>query len=181
MKSALFLVKKAPARAVPAYDVVCEGSTGNVVAMLPQVWAVGEAVEAPRPKRPEPRAELAFYRKYTEALLRRYLRMSTETGRVPSLLGKEMFRGNVSHYRVDGFEDVVVFCMDVEKCLARLTAFEQDMIRRISLQQYTQSETAAALGYSLRHVVTHYGKALDSLTRLFLDRDLLGSIRKRCQ
>ena len=37
-----------------------------------------------------------FYRKYTEAMLRRYMTMSMEAGRVPSLLGREMFRGNVT-------------------------------------------------------------------------------------
>ena len=34
--------------------------------------------------------EMAFYRKYTEAMLRRYMQMSTESGRVPSLLGREL-------------------------------------------------------------------------------------------
>ena len=38
-----------------------------------------------RPKAPEP--QLAFYRKYTEAMLRRYLTMSMEAGRVPSRAG----------------------------------------------------------------------------------------------
>lgn len=187
MSAALILLKKAPARALPEYGVVREGTTGSVVAMLPRVWAVGEteadAVEPAAPvvaATPAPRAELAFYRKYTEALLRRYLRMSTETGRVPSLLGRELFRGNVSHYRVNSFEDVVLFCMDVEKCLARLNAEEKDLVRRISLQQYTQGETAAMLGFSLRHVVMHYGLALDRLTKLFLERKLLEPL-KGCQ
>lgn len=184
MTTGLVLVKKAPMKAAVQYDVVREGSTGKVVSMLPRVWAVGqeEAAELPVQSAPKlrPVEGLAFYRKYTEALLRRYLRMSTETGRVPSLLGREMFRGNVSHYRVSSFEDVVLFCMDVEKCLARLDASEKDLVRRISLQEYTQGETAAVLGLSLRHVVTHYGVALDRLTRMFLDRKLLEPL-KSCQ
>jgi len=35
--------------------------------------------------------ELAFYRKYTEAMLSRYSRLSMESGRVPSLLGRRCF------------------------------------------------------------------------------------------
>ena len=114
-----------------------------------------------------------FYRKYTEAMLRRYMKMSMEAGRVPSLMGREMFRGNVTHYKVKNFEDVVIFTHDVERCLDKLGSGEQHLIRRIALQQYTQGETAAMLGISLRSVVRNYAKALDRLTRMFLDRKML--------
>jgi len=61
---------------------------------------------------------MAFYRKYTEAMLRRYVRMSMEAGKVPSLLGQEMFRGRVISYRVESFEDVVNLIVDgVVECL----------------------------------------------------------------
>ncbi len=76
-------------------------------AILPVVWAVEiEQVilqtRAEVPHRPiEP--EMAFYRKYTEAMLQRYVRMSMEAGRVPSLLGQEMFRGRVTSYRIESF------------------------------------------------------------------------------
>ena len=58
--------------------------------------------------------EMAFYRKYTEGMLRRYVQMSMESGKVPSLLGKEMFRGNVTSCRVGGFDDAVIFVHDVK-------------------------------------------------------------------
>src|ERR1700751_4157200 len=73
--------------------------------------------------------EVAFYRKYTEGLLRRYVRMSLEVGRAPSLLGREMFRGNVTNYSVTGFDDVVIFVHDVERCVADLTESQQYLIR----------------------------------------------------
>ncbi len=80
-------------------QVIREGSTGRVVAtlsnvlMLPRVWAVAEQVAAKTPELTpeesgEPKVELAFYRKYTEGMLRRYLRLSMLSGRVPSLLGR---------------------------------------------------------------------------------------------
>ncbi len=136
--------------------------------ILPVVWAT-EAPVAERVSVPE----LAFYRKYTEGMLRRYMRLSMEAGRAPSLLGREMFRGKVTNYRVQGFDDVVIFVHDVEKCMAKLDDGQQHLIRRIALQEYTQGETATILGLSLRTVVRRYAEALDELTGIFLERRLL--------
>jgi hypothetical protein len=116
---------------------------------------------------------VAFYRKYTEALLRRYLRLSMQTGRVPSLMSRDVFRGNVSHYRVHGFEDVVIFCHDVEQRLAKLNPNEQQLIKRIALQRYTRGEVAGMLGISLRTCIIHYDRAVDRLTGILLEAGLL--------
>jgi hypothetical protein len=121
----------------------------------------------------EVKAEVAFYRKYTEGMLRRYMRLAMETGRVPSLLGQEMFRGRVTSYRVRSFEDVVIFVYDVEKCLERLDGMSQQLVVKIALQEYTQGETAALLRMSLRTVVRKYGWALDQLTEIFLENRML--------
>ncbi len=155
----------------------CSMSAAAVV--LTDLWASSAAGSAPAKiavKRAEPAAispELAFYRKYTEGMLRRYMNMSMESGRVPSLLGKEMFRGRVTNYRVQSFEDVVIFVHDVGKCLRKLSTFQQLLIERIALQQYTQGEAAAMLGLSLRTVVRRYGRTLDELTAIFLANGLL--------
>lgn len=167
------------------------------VVVLPQVWAMASsagaafkrkgphslrlvrasAEEEPvavRPVREEAQpAGCEFYRKYTEAMLRRYVSMSMEAGRVPSLLGRELFRGNVTHYQVKSFEDVVIFVHDVENCLDKLGKGQQHLVRRIALQEYTQGETAAMLGLSLRSVVRNYSEAIDRLTRMFLDKGML--------
>src|SRR5206468_5446185 len=81
--------------------------------------------------------DVAFYRRYTEGLLRRYLRCSMEAGKVPSLMGKEMFRSKVSSYRMSSFEDIVIFMHDVERCLGRLDQDQQELISRMTLQDYT--------------------------------------------
>ena len=138
-------------------------------AIVPMLWAVASSEGAARELAPE----LAFYRKYTEGMLRRYLRLSMETGRVPSLLGREMFRGKVTSYRVQGFDDVVIFVHDVEKCLKRLTDVQRVLIERIALQEYTQGETAGLVGMSLRTVVRRYAEAVDVLTSIFLETGLL--------
>jgi hypothetical protein len=190
--SGLRLVKK-PVRRVEDLHVVREATTGRVVVFsqtgsLPKVWAVAEpqGVEKPlaiaaKPAADVPAAgaaktpavEVAFYRKYTEAMLRRYLRMSTEVGRVPSLLGRELFRGNVSRCRVRSFEDVVIFCHDMERLIRKLEQVDQRLIKRVALQQYTLGEASAMLGISLRNSIRLYRKALDHLTWMLLEAGML--------
>ena len=125
-----------------------------------------ETVEAPP-------FEVAFYRKYTEGMLRRYMYRSMEIGRVPSLLGDFSFRGKSSSRRAYTFEDAIVFVHDVERCLQVLGPVERALVGRIALQEYTQSETAELLGMSVRTVVRRYADALDRLTHVFLRRKLM--------
>jgi hypothetical protein len=153
--------------------------------ILPMVWATaGDSTErvemAPevveqREMEQEQRTapEVAFYRKYTEGLLRRYVRLSMEAGRAPSLLGREMFRGNVTNYSVQGFDDVVIFVHDVESCVKLLDEGRQHLIRRIALQEFTLEETASLLDLSVLKVLRRYWRALDALTEIFLERKLL--------
>jgi hypothetical protein len=149
--------------------------------ILPMVWATGTApakhletapeVVEPRQERTAP--EVAFYRKYTEGLLRRYVRLSMEAGRAPSLLGREMFRGNVTNYSVQGFDDVVIFVHDVESCVKLLDEGQQYLIRRIALQEFTLEETASVLKLPPLRLLRRYWRTLDMLTEIFLERKLL--------
>ncbi len=187
----MFLLRKPVLRALPEQGLR-EGSTGRVVYVAPErvrlhrVWAVAEVVEdrirdQERVTDGPPVAQqdgLAFYRKYTEALLRRYLRLSMQTGRVPSLMSRDVFRGNVSHYQVRGFEDVVIFCHDVEQRLAKLNPHEQQLIKRIALQRYTRGEAAGMLGIGLNTCTLRYGQAVDRLTGLLLESGLLDLSRR---
>lgn len=153
-------------------------------AVLPNVWACVlqqlanpvPPVEVRRPAEPE----MAFYRKYTEGMLRRYVRMTMEAGKVPSLLGQEMFRGRVTSYRVESFEDVVIFLHDVEHCLDRLDPDQRDLISRLALQEYSLGETAVLLAVPQRTVVRRYLRPLDRLTRIFLAVKMLKP-RNCCQ
>ena len=153
----------------------CQPHARKAPHRLTLVQATGEPSRTvqPMPVRVAPSPELAFYRKYTEALLRRYLRLALDAGRVPSLLGREILRGDVSHARARSFEDAVIFVLDVERCIEQITPGRRHLLRRIALQQYTQGETAAMLGMSLRTVIRRYNEALDQMTRLLLARKLL--------
>lgn len=116
---------------------------------------------------------LIFYRDRTLALLRRYERLSVETGRLPSVLGREFFRAKVTSYRAATFEDVVIFVHDVERSLEKLDWFEQQLIARIVLQDYSQEEAAGILQCGLRTVERRYPEAVDHLSRIFLDCGIL--------
>lgn len=123
--------------------------------------------------RPRAIEGLAFYRRHTAGLLHRYMRTSMEIGRVPCVLGNMMFRSRVSSYRLRTFEDRVIFIFDVEKCLKRLDPLSQQIVGHVALEDYTPMETAALTGQSVRSVSRIYGEALDRLTRLFLEYELL--------
>jgi hypothetical protein len=149
--------------------------------ILPFVWAIGAELPVQSPAThtyPEP--DMSFYRKYTEAVLRRYVRMSMEAGKVPSMLGQEMFRGKVTNYQIGHFDDVVIFLHDIDRCLARLDPDQQQLISRMAIQQYTVGETARLLGLAPRTVVRRYALALDRLTRVFLHAKMLEPL-KSCQ
>jgi predicted DNA-binding protein (UPF0251 family) len=117
--------------------------------------------------------DLWLYRDRTVALLKRYLRFSVEVGRLPSLLGREFFRTRVSSYRVGTFEDAVIFVHDVEKCLEELGRFDQELIAKVVLQDYTQDEAAQLMGCWRRTIGRRFPEALDQLSEAFLEGGLL--------
>lgn len=143
---------------------------------MPQVtWRRDETIDPTKKKGTVqvPLSSLAFYRRYTELLLRRYMQMSLRMGRVPSALGNCVFRGRVSSREVRSFEDAVIFVYDVERCMKQLGVEDRELVARIALQEYTQQEAAELTNQSLRTVVRKYGNALDTLTRIFLEKELL--------
>ncbi|HKR27201.1 MAG TPA: hypothetical protein VJS11_07085 [Acidobacteriaceae bacterium] len=147
----------------------------SAAAACPCVLATAHAVASSGlpVARPRPIEGLAFYRKHTIALLRRYLAISMELGRTPCVMGTIVFRGRVSSYRIRSFEDLVIFIFDVEKCLKRLDAPSQAMIAHVALEDYSFEETARITGCSPRSAARNYGLALDRLTRFLLDSGLL--------
>ena len=120
--------------------------------------------------------DLFLYRERTVALLRRYMRLSVEVGRLPSLLGREFFRAKVTSYHMVTFEDVVIFVHDVEQSLEKLDAIGRELIARIVLQEYTRDETAELLQCSPRTVWRLFPDAIDQLSEIFLAGDILTAL-----
>ena len=121
----------------------------------------------------EPLITVAFYRKHTESMLRRYLYASMQVGRSPSILGDPVGRGWASSRPIRTFEDAIIFVLDMEMCLNKLGSLDRQMLSRIVLQEYTQGEAATLLGMSVRAISYKFPKALDSLTQHLLDAGLL--------
>ena len=132
---------------------------------------------APVPAGPVLRsADLWLYRERTVALLRRYLRISIEVGRLPSLLGRELFRSKVTSYRMTSFEDGVIFVHDVEHALEQLTQFWQQLIAVVVFQDHTRDEAAEILRCARRTVCREFADALDRVSELFLEGGLLNRL-----
>jgi hypothetical protein len=109
-------------------------------------------------------------------MLQRYMRYSIETGRLPSLLGREFFRAKVTAYTVVTFEDRVIFVHDMEKCLEKLDEFSRQLIARHILQEHDQAATGKLLHCTERTVRTYVPVVLDLLVEILLDVGLMGRL-----
>jgi hypothetical protein len=124
-------------------------------------------------RHPRPAENLAFYRKHTESLLRRYLYASMQVGRAPSILSDPVSRGWASSRPVRTFEDAMIFVLDIEACLAELGSLDREILGRVVLQEYTQAEAAVLLGMGVRTISNRFPLALDRLTEKVLEGGLL--------
>jgi hypothetical protein len=142
--------------------------------------APGE-IEDPLDRNPE----LRVYRGRTVGLLRRYLRFSLETGRLPSLLGREFFRTRVTSYSVGTFEDRVILVHDMEMCLQRLSEFSRQLIARSVLQEHDLYATGRLLHCNEKTIRRTIPMALDELSEILLEAGLLHRsdppVEKSCQ
>lgn len=120
--------------------------------------------------------DLWLYRERTVALLRRYLQSSIEIGRLPSLLGRELFRSKVTSYHMHSFEDGVIFVHDVEHTLDQLSDFGKQLIATIIFQDYTRDEAAEILRCGRRTICREFAAALDRVSELFLAGGLLNRL-----
>ncbi len=139
--------------------------------VIPEAYAVTEA--ALPQARPKTISGLAFYRKHSVALLRRYLQVSMELGRTPSGLGRIVLRGQVSSYRLRTFEDALIFVLDVEKCIRQLDRASRRLVTHVALEDFTLLQAVDLTGHSERSAARIYGDAMDRLTNYFLRFGLL--------
>jgi hypothetical protein len=156
------------------------GDFGSEVAVMPEENIASATVDSWQDFQSD--TELSFdpdlwlYRERTVALLRRYLRISLEVGRLPSLLGRELFRSKVTSYRMSSFEDGVIFVHDVERALDQLGHFAKQLIATIIFQEYTQEEATQVLHCARRTVCREFPLALDRMSEIFLAGGLLNRL-----
>lgn len=146
--------------------------TMSAALTLPYVWATACDLSAQRECDTFTEG-VQFYRRRTENLLQRYLRASLAVGRVASIAEDVTLRGRATNSRMKNFEDVVIFTIDVEKCLRVLDPQELKLVVKIALQEYMFMDVAEQLQQHPRTIARNYWKALDRLTMEFLKRNLL--------
>lgn len=122
--------------------------------------------------------DLWMYRKKTAALLRRYMRWSPEAGRVPSLLGRELFQARITAFTVTTFEERVIFLHDVERCLDRLASFDREIIARVVLQEHEHPQAARILHCTRKTIERRLPEVLDELSEAFLKAELIAPLPK---
>ena len=118
----------------------------------------------------------SFERTRTMVLLQRFLRTALSLGRMPSLVGREIFCTRVQARPPSAFEDSVLFVCDVEKCLAQLNPLEQRLIAYCILENRSEWEASRQFHASQGLISRHLGHALDFLYLTFCQRGLLKPI-----
>ena len=124
------------------------------------------------------------FRGQTLGILRHFFEISSQLGRLPSLLGREFFRAKVSHHAIPSFEEQAIFVRDIELCVERLSEEHAEMITLIGLYDFSREEIAAMLHYSYTWVSMRVAEALDSLSEIFLRGGILREDRpdrRQCQ
>jgi hypothetical protein len=134
---------------------------------------------APAPPQPDsgPRPEMVCFRGQTLAMVRHYFELSSQVGRLPSLMGREFFRAKVSHHAIPSFEEQAVFVRDIELCIFRLNAEQQEIMMIAGLYDFTYQEIADMLHISKTAVNVWFCEALDALSEIFLEAGLLSEDR----
>jgi len=152
--------------------------TSTLITSTPSWNLMGQADLPPSVVFGETGMDLWPYRRRTIALLRRYARASVEVGRLPSLLGREFFRSQVSSYTMRNFEDVVIFVADMERAIEKLETIDKKLLAMSVLEEYTVDEVSRLLGCTPRNVRRLQEDALDQFSRVLLG---MGLLEKLCQ
>ncbi|HEY3927190.1 MAG TPA: hypothetical protein VGL89_02340 [Candidatus Koribacter sp.] len=119
------------------------------------------------------RSQLFQYRYETIALLKKYLSVSLDLGRLPSVLGGELFRAKVTHYRISTFEDLVIFVADMEGCMKRLGNTAREFLAMHVFEEWSVEESARRLGHDERNAWRIYADAMDEMSEIFLRLGML--------
>ncbi len=130
--------------------------------------------QAPIPRAPElTENDLWFCRARTVRLLRRYARISTTVGRLPSLLECEPTGSRPHSYCKRKFEDLVIFVTDMERALEELSDWERKLLTMNIVEDYSAAEVSKILAFPQRTVERQLHAAIDSLSRVMGGRGML--------
>jgi len=121
----------------------------------------------------DPEPETICYRGQTLAIVRHFFEISSQLGRLPSILGREFFRAKVSHHVVPSFEEQALFAHDVQQSLMKLDEEDLAVLTLVGLYDMSHEQVAIMLHRSCGCVSQRYTEALARLTQVFLDVGVL--------
>jgi hypothetical protein len=121
----------------------------------------------------EPPPQTLHCRDQSLAILRHFLELASDPGRLPSLMGREFFRARVSPRGIPSFEDQIVFLCDVERCLSRLSHDQAEIVALKGLYDLPYHDVAQLLRCSQATAYRRFSEALDALSEAFLQARLL--------
>ncbi len=118
--------------------------------------------------------EYSMFRSHSLKLLRQYLKLSLDYGRIPSVLGGESMRARVSHTRMHTIEDETIFIHDMNRCLEQVLDREElRLLALVVFMDYTFEEASSQTEYSLRQTYRMFYDMMDRLTCAFFEREFL--------
>lgn len=123
----------------------------------------------------------SYERMRTMALLHRFFRTALLLGRMPSLLGREIFRTRAQSQPATAFEDAVLFVCDVERCLRALEPGDQRLVAFCILEDRSEWEAARRLHRSQSDISRQLGRVLDLLHETFCRLGLLPPLESVAQ
>ena len=115
----------------------------------------------------------SYERSRTMALLHRFFRTALLVGRMPSLLGRDIFRMQLQSPAAHAFEDSVLFVCDVELCLRQLDPFDQRLIAFCVLEDRSEWQASRCFHMSQGEISRRLGHVLDLLHETFCRVGLL--------
>ena len=121
----------------------------------------------------DPEPETICYRGQALAIVRHFFEISSQLGRLPSILGREFFRAKVSHHVIPSFEDQALFAHDVQQSLLKLEDDDLTVLTLVGLYDLSHEEAAGMLNCSCGYISQRSGEALAQLTQIFLDSGVL--------
>lgn len=117
-----------------------------------------------------------YERARTMALLYRFFRTALQLGRMPSLLGREVFRTRMHSLPARAFEDSVLFVCDVERCLRALEPMDQRLVAFCILEDHSEWEASRCFHRSQSDISRRLGQTLDLLHETFCRIGLLNRL-----
>ena len=109
----------------------------------------------------------SFERARTMGLLHRFFRTALLVGRMPSLIGREVFRTNMRSTPARALEDAVVFVCDIERVLRTLATNDQRLIAFCVLEDHSEWEAARVFHCGQKEASRRLAEVLDLLHETF--------------